>query len=208
MFRHMHRFCIRLKQSSLYFSLLLKTIKIVILFLSQSCDFNGYLIQLIFFTSTQYSCQATDVNSESQARTRNSLRGAFSATNTLAVCAPRTVHFSVDRGILLLITDFAWSFQYEECTLRYFQNDEYTCCLCTSHGKFQSNEENTCCLCTSCVIHSDRTSPRTKSWLERLLLKFTYSLRLYVSRLENFMTREFIRRSARVVWIVKPSKLK
>ena len=42
------------------------------IFLSQSCVFNECQVQFIFFTSTKYSCSATDVKSDSQARMRNS----------------------------------------------------------------------------------------------------------------------------------------
>lgn len=51
MFRHMHRFCIWLKESYVTFRFYLIIIKMFIHFLSQSCVFNGYLIQLTFFTS-------------------------------------------------------------------------------------------------------------------------------------------------------------
>ena len=45
------------------------------IFLSQSCVFNKCQVQFMFFTSTKYSCQATDFNSDSQARMRNSRGG-------------------------------------------------------------------------------------------------------------------------------------
>ena len=45
------------------------------IFLSQSCVFNKCQVQFMFFTSTKYSCQATDFKSDSQARMRNSRGG-------------------------------------------------------------------------------------------------------------------------------------
>ena len=45
------------------------------IFLSQSCVFNECQVQFLFFTSTKYSCQMTDVKRDSQARVQNSRGG-------------------------------------------------------------------------------------------------------------------------------------